>query len=1050
MAIRVGIEHYTAYRFDRPVRLSPHLIRLRPAPHTRTPLHAYRLHIEPASHRIHWQQDAFGNFLARVVFPEPVEELVVDVRLTAELTVLNPFDFFVERYAEDFPFRYDAQLAEELRPYFEITEHGPLLERWLEGVDRSPRHIVYFLVDINRRLQQDIAYTVRMEPGVQTCEETLERAIGSCRDSGWLLVQILRHMGLAARFVSGYLVQLRPDEKSLDGPSGPEEDFTDLHAWTEVYVPGAGWIGLDPTSGLFAGEGHIPLACTPDPVSAAPVTGFSDPCEVTFEFHNRVTRVHEDPRVTHPYDDAQWQAVRELGRRVDRELEALDVRLTMGGEPTFVSVDDMEAPEWNTEALGRDKRALAGALFRRLRESFAPGALPHYGQGKWYPGEPLPRWALGCYWLEGGEPLWRDDGLIADDRADAGRDADDAAALGRALARRLGVAPDNLIAGYEDWLYYLWKESATPVDANDVVLPWAPQFRDDLSLALARGLDAPIGHALPLRRHPERGDWRSAPWRLRRDAMYLLPGGSPMGFRLPVHELPELASGDAGESIRTALCIEAREGRLYVFMPPMEDFPAYRELLQAVEATAAELAMPVLIEGSEPPGTEGLRVLRVTPDPGVIEVNVHPAPSWDELEHITVTLYEQARQSRLGTEKFMLDGRHTGTGGGNHVTLGGPTPADSPLLRRPDLLRSLITYWQRHPSLSYLFSGLFIGPTSQAPRVDERGGRYVPMLERALALVDEGTEPPALDRTLRSFLTDLTGNTHRAEFSIDKLCSPDSPSGKLGLLEFRGFEMPPHARMSLAQMLLLRVLVLHFWKQPCRGALVRWGRLLHDRYLLPHFIREDFEEVIAELQAAGYPLKPEWFEAFHEFRFPVYGRVTRDGMELELRMALEPWPVLEADTTLQRTARGVDSSLERLQVQCRGFDPERYRVTCNGRTVPLQPTRRTGVFVAGVRYKAWPAAHGLHPTVPPAAPLVFDVVDLHLGRSIGGCVYHVAHPGGRSYETFPVNAYEAEARRIARFWDWGHRAGMPARPEPDEAGRDLSHTLDLRREVPRD
>ncbi|MCH8506347.1 MAG: transglutaminase family protein, partial [Ectothiorhodospiraceae bacterium] len=754
MAITVGIQHHTRYRFDRPVRLSPHDIRLRPAPHARTPLTHYQLRIEPDTHHVHWQQDPFGNHLARVYFPEPMTELVVDVRLHADLTVINPFDFFVEKYAERFPFRYDARLAHDLAPYLEIREHGPLLKRWMQGVDRGSKHIVDFLVMLNQRLKQDIGYTVRMEPGIQSCETTLDEAIGSCRDTGWLLVQILRHLGLAARFVSGYLVQLRPDQESLDGPSGPKEDFTDLHAWAEVYVPGAGWIGLDPTSGLFAGEGHIPLACTPDPVSAAPVTGFSDPCKVEFEFHNKVVRLHEDPRVTYPYDDAQWDAVCRLGRQIDQELEQMDVRLTMGGEPTFISVDDMEGPEWNTEALGVEKRIRAGTLLRRLRDTFSPGGLLLYGQGKWYPGEPLPRWALGCFWHKDGIALWREPALQADERRDYGFRTADAERFMHAVARRLGIPAGHIIPGHEDWLYYLWRDATTPPDVSPVALSWAPQFRDDLCLAMGRGLGAVIGYALPISHDSDSGAWTSGPWRFPRGHLYLVPGASPMGLRLPVAMLPPGPP-------RTALCVEARNGRLYAFLPPLEQFAAFTALVDAVEATAAELDMPMLLEGFDPPGDPGVNSFKVTPDPGVIEVNIHHSGTWDELERTGTTLYEQARQSRLGTEKFMMDGRHTGTGGGNHVTLGARTTANSPFLRRPDLLRSFLTYWQHHPSLSYLFSGMFIGPTSQAPRVDERGDRFVWLLDQALQLVTPETTPTELDRTLRSCLADLTGHPPR-------------------------------------------------------------------------------------------------------------------------------------------------------------------------------------------------------------------------------------------------------------------------------------------------
>ena len=1049
-------------------------MRLRPAPHTRTPIHDYQFEVSPGNHRLYWQQDPFGNTVARVIFPERVRELKVAVKLVAEMTVINPFDFFVEKYAENYPFKYDALLRQELEPYFEITESGPLLMDWLKRVDRRKRHINLFLVDLNQRLQQDIDYAIRLDPGIQSSEETLEKRLGSCRDTGWLLVQILRHLGLAARFVSGYLVQLTADQKSLDGPSGPEHDFTVLHAWAEVYVPGAGWIGLDPTSGLFAGEGHIPLACTPDAVSAAPITGFSDKCEVTFDFENEVRRVHEDPRVTKPYTETQWSAIRQLGRAIDVELSDLDVRLTMGGEPTFVSIDDMEGAQWNTQALGVHKRERAGVLLKRLKNAFAPGGLLHYGEGKWYPGEPLPRWALGCFWRTDGQPLWRNETLLADEQRDYGFSVDDARRFGEHLAGHLDIETNFLIPAFEDWLHYLWREARQPVDLDLIAIPWARQFRDDLSLALARGLDTPVGFALPLRWDKKQNRWQSGPWEFDSDTMYLSPGGSPMGLRLPLtqlswkaeveheivdtraHHAPQkpsvarsntepadfdlpLAADAEPEVIRrrfrrwtgvphTALCIEPRHGRLYVFLPPLKAVEHFLALIEVVEQTAAELDLPVVLEGYSPPESVLIGFLKVTPDPGVIEVNIHPASNWDALEHNTVTLYEEARLSRLGTEKFMMDGRHTGTGGGNHVTLGGPTPADSAFVRRPDLLRSLLTFWQHHPSLSYLFSGLFIGPTSQAPRVDERGIALLDELELSLDEADKAGTPKVMNRALRSFLTDVTGNTHRAEFCIDKFYSKDSATGRQGLVEFRAFEMPPHARMSLAQMLLLRALIARFWKQPYRHSLVHWGTALHDRFLLPHYTWADFATVIEELDQAGYPLQLEWYAPFLEFRFPVYGRVAYGDVKLELHMALEPWHVLGEEATAQREARVVDSAVERLQVTCHGFDPERFILTCNGRRVPLQSTAERGTYVAGVRYKAWKAGFGLHPTIEVHAPLVFDLHDRRLGRSIGGCVYHVSHPGGVGYETFPVNAYEAESRRISRFWSWGHTSGVVPPP----------------------
>ena len=1106
MSIRVAIRHRTEYHFDRSVALSPHLIRLRPAPHTRTPIHQYSLHVEPGEHFLNWMQDPFGNFVARYVFPEKTRKMVVDVALVIEMVTINPFDFFVEEYAEHFPFEYPKQLHKELKPYFECTESGPRLTGWLQDVPREPVHIVNFLVELNQRLQQEIGYVIRMEPGVQTCEETLDLGKGSCRDSAWLLVQILRHLGLAARFVSGYLVQLAPDQESLDGPSGPAADFTDLHAWAEVFVPGAGWIGLDPTSGLFAGEGHIPLACTPDFVSAAAVTGAVDKCEVEFAFVNEVTRIHEDPRVTLPYNDEQWAAVMALGQQVDAELTANDVRLTMGGEPTFVSIDDMDGAEWNTAALGPHKRERAEVLLRRLWQRFGENGVLHHGQGKWYPGEPLPRWALSCLWREDGEPVWQQPELLADPTRAGSADADVAHAFARRLAARLGVKSNNVEAGYEDVLYYLWKEGTLPenVDVLDSRLDDKLE-RARLRRLFERGLDQVVGYALPLGWDHDAGRWTSSPWTFRRGHMFLLPGDSPMGLRLPldalVWEKPELrqplldadpfaprgalpgagrsrGAGDVSERytswqpgipehslrahglseqgvadaehegpwfVRTAMAFEPRDGNLHVFLPPLADVAHWLDLVDSIEATAAELAQPIVLEGYPAPHDPRLKRFSVTPDPGVIEVNVHPAHSWQEMVDNTQALYEEARLARLGTEKFMLDGRHTGTGGGNHVTLGGPSPADSPILRNPQVLGSLVRYWQNHPSLSYLFSGMFIGPTSQAPRVDEARDDSLYELNVAMQQLPKGEVPAPwlVDRVLRNLLVDMTGNTHRAEFCIDKLYSPDSATGRLGLVEFRGFEMPPHSQMAMVQSLLLRSLVARFWQQPYEQDLVTWGTELHDRFMLPHYVGRDMADVVGDLQRWGYPIDGSWFDPFVEFRFPRYGTINVDDIEMELRFAIEPWHVLGEEVTAQGTARFVDSSVERLQLKVQGMTDTRHVVTCNGRRVPLRCTGSRGEFVAGVRYKAWNPPSGLHPTIPVHAPLTFDIVDTWSDRSLGGCTYHVSHPGGRNYETLPINAYEAESRRLARFWPVGHTAGV-TKVSDEAPSCEHPYTLDLR------
>ncbi len=1082
MTIRVAIRHKTIYNFDRLVSLSPHVFRLRPAVHSRTPIKAYALHIEPKDHFINWQQDPFGNILARVVFPEKCRKLSVEVEVIADLTVINPFDFFVEDYAEKYPFDYDALNLKELQPYLELVEDGPLLREWVKAFDVTPRNITDFLVDVNRALYQMISYNIRMEVGIQSCEETLTIRSGSCRDSAWLLVQILRHFGLAARFVSGYLVQLTADMKSLDGPSGPEQDFTDLHAWTEVYVPGAGWIGLDPTSGLLAGEGHIPLACTPDPASAAPVTGGIDKCEVEFEFSNTVDRLHEDPRVTKPYSDDQWYRIDALGQYVDQQLLNGDVRLTMGGEPTFVSIDDMEGAEWNTHADGANKRKLAQQLTLLLRDEFARGAMLHYGQGKWYPGEPLPRWQYGIFWRKDGSPIWRNPLLLADVTKDYGHTTKQAQKFIWLLSQRLGISARYVSTAFEDSFYHLWQEGTLPDNINPLKADLKDSIeRKTLAKLLDTGLDLPVGFALPLKWNWSAQCWQSGPWTFRRGAMFLIPGNSPIGMRLPlaslpwvapdkrenqepqslfeelpelgdyagevarryshleakINEHPEIIEQESGDDIahqvevpHTALCIEAREGRLYIFMPPLSLLEHYLELVAAIEATAESLALPVVLEGYEPPRDYRVERLMVTPDPGVIEVNIHPSKTWRELVDKSTILYELARQSRLGTEKFMQDGRHTGTGGGNHITMGAEMPTDSPMLRRPDLLRSLITYWQHHPGLSYLFSGMFIGPTSQAPRADEGRDEKLYELEIAFQQMPQGENPPPwlVDRLLRHLLTDITGNTHRAEFCIDKLYSPDSSTGRLGLLELRAFEMPPHARMSLVQTLLLRSLIAWFWREPYQHDLVRWGTELHDRFMLPHYVRQDMQQVVADLQRAGFAFELDWLEPFFEFRFPRYGNTMIDGIEMELRFAIEPWHVLGEEMSSSGTARYVDSSVERLQVSVTGFTEGRYVIACNGRRVPLRSTGRNGEMVAGVRYRAWQPPSALHPTIAPHTPLVFDVIDTWNGRSVGGCTYFVAHPGGRSYDDFPVNDFAAETRRISRFWDYGHTPGVIIRP----------------------
>lgn len=1113
MPIRVALHHQTRYEYDRLVTLGPQVVRLRPAVHCRTPVRSYSLKIQPEPHFLNWQQDPYGNFQARLVFPERTKHFQVEVDLIAEMTVINPFDFFIDEYAEDFPFEYDEETLKQLRPFLLEKTTDPVFLEYAKQFETEGSRTVDFLVRMNAQLQNDVDYLIRMEPGVQSPVETLTKGSGSCRDSAWLLVHLLRHYGLAARFVSGYLIQLVADQKPLEGPEGPTADFTDLHAWTEVYLPGAGWVGLDPTSGLFAGEGHLPLAATPAPSSAAPISGGVDECECDFHFEMEVTRIHEDPRVTKPYTSEQWSRIDAVGELVDERLAADDVRLTMGGEPTFVSIDDMESPEWNTAAVGEMKQQKSVELIQRLRDRFAPGALLHFGQGKWYPGESLPRWAYSCLWRKDGEPIWSTPELMADVSSKGTAESADAGAFLIEFAERLKVDKKWIRSAYEDVWQTIELEQKVPVDVDPREFDLeASEDRRRLARILEKGVSNPIGYVLPLKKAwwQAKAAWQSGPWPFRMERLFLIPGDSPLGLRLPLDSLPKGASRvlyqvdpfdgrpalpsylelrraartariqspestiteqqryapreeaqnlglpqEEGEApplepssiISTAMCVEERGGRLHVFMPPTGRLEDYLELVAIVEETAISLQTPVVLEGYLPPHDPRMEILKVTPDPGVIEVNVPPAADWKVLKEITNGVYEEARLTRLGTEKFELDGKHTGTGGGNHVVLGSSTPENSPFLRRPDLLKSLIGYWNNHPSLSYLFAGQFIGPTSQAPRVDEGRRDAIYEMEIAFSQVPDATSAqscPAwlVDRIFRHLLVDLTGNTHRAEFCIDKLYSPDSSTGRLGLVEFRALEMPPHAQMSLAQQLLIRALVSHFWQKPYNGKLIRWGTAIHDRFMLPHWLESDFSEVMDDLNAVGIPMEAAWFAPHLEFRCPRIGELNTNGIHLELRQALEPWYVLGEEPAGGGTARYVDSSVERLQVKVSGMN-ERYTITCNGQIVPLVSTGRNGEFAAGVRYRAWQPPSCLHPSIHVHTPLTFDIVDLWNQRTIRGCQYHVEHPGGLNTGTFPINSLEAESRRASRFFEFGH-TGKTIDLSPPKLNNEYPYTLDLR------
>ena len=1063
MGIQLALQHRTEYRYEKDVCLGPQVIQLRPAPHCKTPILDYSLEVTPTEHILHWQFDPVSNHQARVVFPHKIRNFVVNVNLVADLSPQNPFAFFLEPGAESFPFQYSYDLASSLSSCLSVDPAGPLLRKLLESLPSGEQNTVAFLGILNKEVRDAIAYTTRLEHGVQTPEQTLELRTGSCRDSAWLLVHLCRHVGVAARFVSGYLIQLASEEQAADTHAGRLTDSADLHAWAEVFLPGAGWIGLDPTSGLFAAEGHIPLASTATPSEAAPVWGTVEPARVEFTYSISLRRVNEIPQLSKPFSAEDWEQVRNVAHAVDQDLKQQDVRLTMGGEPTYVGIDDPESPQWNLDALGPAKRTRGLVLIRRLRERTASGGLLHFGQGKWYPGETLPRWAFNCFSRKDGIPVWENVDLIALEEKDYGSDMEQSLIFARALAHRLQVSPENLLPAFNP---------------------------EDEQTAMSK----PIGYVMPLRRRQRSGRlvWSSQLWFPRPQPLVLSSGDSPIGYRIPPDTIPWVASDDltydyedgcqgnkdrvrlparperrpelfsaqpaddlpptsanpadeAKELVRPSLCIQPRDGRLHVFLPYTPVLADYLDLVAAVEDTCAYVHMPIWLEGYPPPADNRLRSFGLTPDPGVLEVNLPSTSDWDDLERLNAILAEEAHQNRLIAAKFAYDGSHLATGGGSHIVLGADTVHDSPVLRRPDLLRSLVSFWQNHPSLSYLFSGMYVGPTSQYPRIDE--ARVDALYEMELSfsqLPESGCPPYMIDGLFRNLLVDVTGNTHRAEFCIDKMYPPPGQGLQLGLLELRAFEMAPHYKMGLVEMLLVRALVSVFWREPYTGGLIRWETKLHDQFMLPHFVQSDFRKVLEHLRASGYSFQDKWFTTHAEFRFPKIGSLEAEGIQLELRQALEPWNVLAEETSSGGTGRSVDSSLERMQIKVSGMpSTARYLVACNGRRVPLVSTDDPGQAVAGIRYRARRLSAELHPTIPLHTPLRFDLIDTWKKRSIARCIYHAGPPDGYVHKTRPADAVEAAARRLERF-QIVEAFNEPAETPEQEINAAFPMTLDLR------
>jgi uncharacterized protein (DUF2126 family)/transglutaminase-like putative cysteine protease len=1058
-------------------------VRLRPASHVRANIETYSLHVDPAC-AVHWQRDPAGNHVARMTFRagQRVTSLDLLVELAADVRPVNPFDFFLDPRCQRVPFSYPEEMAQDLAPYLDLQDAayrgGSYWATFSRDLPREGR-TVDFAMALNAAVHERLRYVIREEAGIWTPEQSLAEGRGSCRDSAVLLVAALRSRGLAARFVSGYLVQLTDEGMIPDEPRGVSKDVVDLHAWAEVYLPGAGWIGLDATSGLACGEGHIALACSAHPAAAAPLDGTSD-VPGTPKFEMTVARLGHEPRPTAPFPEETWNALVVAGRGVDAALAERGIELTVGGEPTFTTRLHTTAPEWNGSALGPTKWEQGLELAELLRTRLAPGGVLLHRFGKSYPGESLPRWALDLIARRDGAPLVTSSGAPAPGPWTLTH----ASRFLQALAARLGVAAEAAQPAFEDPWHYLREESRLPVgvDPHSADLNEASERRRLASL-LDRGLKAEVGYVLPLA--PDRTGWRADRWTFRRERLYLVPGDSPIGLRLPLdsidgepplplieetHDGPpdprrrDLEEAEAKQAavrkaesppaaqrvVRTALCVEPRGGRLYVFVPPLPDASRFCELVRAIDETANGLDVRVVVEGYPPPKSPELIHFAVTPDPGVLEVNIPPTRTSDEHAALMEQVFDAALHAGLHAERYQLDGRQSGSGGGNHITLGGPTPLSSPFLQRPDLLASLLTFAQHHPSLSYLFTGLFVGPTSQAPRVDEARHDALYELEIALARAyqskgDREPPPPWLaDLLFRHLLVDVTGSTHRTEICIDKLYDPNTAHGRQGLIELRAFEMPPHVRMTVAQITLVRALVASFARKEYTGPLVRWGQVLHDRFLLPTWLWRDFEDVLGHLQRADLALPIEAYRAFLEYRCPIVGALQAGDQRLELRNAIEPWHVLGEEVTGSGTARYVDSSMERVEVRAEGLVAERHVVTVNGLVLPLRATGTAGEYVGGVRFRAWAPPHSLQPHLGIHHPLRFDIIDAWGARSLGGCAYHVWHPGGRGYDSPPLTRFEASARRAARFTLEGP-SPRPVVPVPVSAHPDAPYTLDLRR-----
>jgi uncharacterized protein (DUF2126 family)/transglutaminase-like putative cysteine protease len=1001
---RVALTHVIEERFATPVTLATHWLRLRPAAHARAGVTAYSLRVRTEPHFVNWFRDAYENHVARLDFPEPVTRLAIDVDVVAEIADANPFDFLLDDDALEHPFAYGEQARRDLAPYLQLERPGPRLARWLPSLPRGRTAVI----DRVRETVLAVHEAVALDPvGARDLETALALRAGTAEALAWLAVASLRALGIAARFASGYRVHV------ADGAANAA-----LHAWTEAFLPGAGWVGIDPTCGLFTTDAWIPLACAPEPATARTIAGFREACDGT-DAASLVARVLEPSPAPSPYSAADWAEIAAVGRAVDADLAAAGVRLGLARELAFTSTRHSGAPEWRTTALGESKVATAEALASALRARLVPDAVVTRGDGEWFAGEASPRWRVACVWRADGRPLWRGPAWPASSPSALPPDA--AATFARALADTLGVPAASVIAAYEDPL------AGARADRDGFDAPLAGELGDpERRRALADRLSAeragaPVGWVLPLAWDYGAEAWRSGAWRFRRGRLHLLPGSFAMGVRLPLASLPPddaaesrdpardplaprepLPDGLASLGVpppsdepppRTAVCLEVRDDRLHAFLPPLGRAEAWVRLVAAIDDVAARTGVGVVVEGYEAPEDDRLPRLVIEPAPGTLRMILPTTGRMDDHAALLDAAYDEAARLGLRTERLAADGAVDPLPATALLVVGGTTADVSPFFDRPELLRALIVYWQRHPSLSYLFRpSALVGPGGPAPRADESRVDALGELAIALERLAGGDRPPWWpDRVLRHLLADASGDCRRTELDTERLFDPTHAARRRGELSIKSFGVAPCARTAAVQSLLVAAIVARLARAGGDATTTPWGPALHDRFMLPSVLRADLDAVLTDLARSGRPLQPVWFAPFVEAQFPLLGRVQLGDVALELRPAHEPWPVLAEEATGAGMARFVDSANGRLEARLTGASP-RHVLACNGRRVPLRPGGDDGTLVAGVRYKRWNPTATLHPTAPPTGELVFDVVDVWTDRAIGGCRYTPAVP----------------------------------------------------------